>query len=257
MDAIVTAGGIPQPGEPLYEYTQGKSKALLAIAGKPMIQWVLDALSGAKHIDRVVIIGLPPESGLACTKSLAYMPNQGDMVENIRSGVKKVLELNPQAQHVVVVSSDVPGAKPEMVDWVVETALQTDDDFHYNVIRREVMEKRYPGSRRSYLKMKDGEYCGGDINVIRAMTVTADDALWKRIIAARKSAFKQASLVGFDLLLMVLFRRLTVAAAAQEGSRRMRVKARAVICPYAEIGMDVDKPHQFELMQHDLEQQKV
>ena len=29
MDAIVTAGGIPQPGEPLYEYTQGKSKALL------------------------------------------------------------------------------------------------------------------------------------------------------------------------------------------------------------------------------------
>ncbi len=27
MDAIITAGGIPKPEDPLYEYTQGKSKA--------------------------------------------------------------------------------------------------------------------------------------------------------------------------------------------------------------------------------------
>ena len=33
MDAIVTAGGIPHPDEPLYPYTQGGSKATLDIAG--------------------------------------------------------------------------------------------------------------------------------------------------------------------------------------------------------------------------------
>ena len=49
MDAIVTAGGIPQPGEPLYEYTLGASKAMLDVVGKPMIQWVLDALEGATN----------------------------------------------------------------------------------------------------------------------------------------------------------------------------------------------------------------
>ncbi len=59
MDAIVTAGGIPQPGEPLYEYTQGISKAMLDVAGKPMIQWVLKALDEAATIDKVIIIGLP------------------------------------------------------------------------------------------------------------------------------------------------------------------------------------------------------
>ncbi len=47
MDAIVIAGGIPEPGEPLYPYTQGKPKATLEISGKPMAQWVLDALNGA------------------------------------------------------------------------------------------------------------------------------------------------------------------------------------------------------------------
>ena len=44
MDAIVTAGGIPRPEDPLYTYSHGDSKALIDVAGKPMIQWVLDAL---------------------------------------------------------------------------------------------------------------------------------------------------------------------------------------------------------------------
>jgi hypothetical protein len=34
MDAIITAGGIPQPDDPLYEYTQGSHKALLDIASQ-------------------------------------------------------------------------------------------------------------------------------------------------------------------------------------------------------------------------------
>ena len=62
MDAILTAGGIPQPEDPLYTYTNGDSKALLDMAGKPMIQWVLDALSDAKHVDNVIVIGLSPKS---------------------------------------------------------------------------------------------------------------------------------------------------------------------------------------------------
>ena len=57
MDAVVTAGGIPEPEDLLYPYTKGESKALLKIAGKPMVQWVLDAVSQAKTIDRVVVVG--------------------------------------------------------------------------------------------------------------------------------------------------------------------------------------------------------
>ena len=32
MDAIVTAGGIPRPEDPLYKYSHGDSKALIDIA---------------------------------------------------------------------------------------------------------------------------------------------------------------------------------------------------------------------------------
>ena len=43
MDAIILAGGIPLPEDPLYSYSKGDAKALIDVAGKPMIQWVLDA----------------------------------------------------------------------------------------------------------------------------------------------------------------------------------------------------------------------
>ena len=63
MDAIITAGGIPQPGDPLYVYSNGDSKALIDIAGKPMVQWVLDALGNSKKVDNVILIGLTSKSG--------------------------------------------------------------------------------------------------------------------------------------------------------------------------------------------------
>jgi len=32
----------------------------------------------------------------------------------------------------------------------------------------------------------------------------------------------------------------------------LSIKGRAIVCPYAEVGMDVDKPHQLAIMRADL-----
>src|SRR3989304_4755856 len=142
MDAIIAAGGIPQPGDPLYTYSKGDSKALIEIAGKPMVQWVLDALGDAKKVDNVIMIGLSPKSELTCKKPLHYISNQGRMLANIVAGVDKSLELDPKAEYVLIVSSDIPGINAEMVDWLIETCMETRDDIYYGVVPREVMETR-------------------------------------------------------------------------------------------------------------------
>jgi len=256
MDAIVTAGGIPLPEEPLYPYTEGKSKAMLDVAGKPMIQWTLDALSGAKNVERVVIVGLPAKSGVTCKKPLTFIPNQGKMIENIRAGVAKVLELNRKTRHVLAVSSDIPAITSEMVDWAVATAMETDDDIYYNIIPRPVMEKRFPASRRTYTHLKDMEVCGGDMNVARASLISKETDLWERIINARKSPLKQAALIGYGTLFLLLLRKLTLEDVIGRVTKRLGVTGRAIVCPYAEVGMDVDKPHQLELLRKDLKRKQ-
>jgi GTP:adenosylcobinamide-phosphate guanylyltransferase len=225
---------------------------MLEIAGKPMIQWVLDALEGAASIDRVIVVGLEHESGFRSEKICARVEGRGDILPNIRQGVEAAYRITPNIGHVALVSSDIPAILPKHVDWVVNTAMQTDEDVYYNVITKETMEARYPGSNRSFVRLRDAQVCGGDLNVIRASMVKHNEALWDRIIAARKNALKQASLLGFDTLILVLLRRLTLEHAVARVTRRLRLTGRALVCPYAEIGMDVDKPHQFEMMCSDL-----
>jgi GTP:adenosylcobinamide-phosphate guanylyltransferase len=254
MDAIITAGGRPVPEEPLYPVTQGAYKAMLDLLGKPMIQWVLDAVCAAKQVDRIIVIGLGPDCNLTCTKPLTYIPDQGGLIENIKAGVAKVQELNPQTEYVITVSSDIPAITPEMVDWVIQAAMQTRHEAYYNVIKREVMEARYPLSKRSYVKLKGLEVCGGDMNVLAVRMVAHQDEVWQKIVDSRKNALKQASLVGWDLLFLLLIRQVTLERAVDKITRRLGITGRAVLCPYAEVGMDVDKPHQLEMMRADLQQ---
>ncbi len=253
MDAVLTAGGIPGVDDPLYSYTKGGPKALLEVAGKPLIQWVLDGLSAAQHVGQVVVVGLDETHGLACKKPMVFVPNQVDMLQNIRVGTLKAQEINPESEYVLSVSSDIPGITGEMVDWTIDTVLKTDHDMYYNVITRQVMEARYPESNRSFVKLKDAEVCGGDMNVFRISMVTKDEEFWLRLIAARKNIFKQAALVGYGTLILLLLRRLTIETGVARVSKSLGIRGRAVLCPYAEIGMDVDKPHQLEILRADLE----
>jgi len=256
MDAIVLAGGIPQPDEPLYEYTKGDPKALTDIAGKPMIQWVLDALSDAKHVDNVIIVGLSPKNELACKKPVYYLSNQGRMLANVVTGVNKSLELDKKTKYVLVVSADIPALKPEMVDWLVETAMQTKDDLYYGVCTREVMEARYPGSKRTYTKLKGIELCGADINLTHVRMATEHLDMWESLIGTRKSPLKQAGIIGLGTLFQVVTRSITLEDLVEKVCKRIGIKGRAIVWPHAEACMDVDKPHQLELMREDLANQQ-
>jgi len=252
MDAIVTAGGIPLPEDPLYTYTQGNSKALLDIAGKPMIQWVLDAIGEAKSIENVILIGLSPKSGVTCKKPIHFLPNQGRMLANIVAGVEKSQELDPQNEYVMIVSSDIPGIKPEMIDWLVETCMQTHDDLYYGVVPREVMEDRYPNSKRTWTRLKGLEVCGADVNVVHVNMAHEHLDTWEQLIGNRKNPLLQARVIGLDTLFQLLFRQLTIDDIVQRVMARIGVRGRAIIWQHAEPGMDVDKPHQLEIMRADL-----
>jgi GTP:adenosylcobinamide-phosphate guanylyltransferase len=253
MDAIVTAGGVPLPEEPLYAATQGNPKALVDVAGKPMVQWVLDALTDSKSVDNVIIVGLTEKSDLKCGKKMYFVPNQGKMVKNLQAGAEKVLEINKKAEYVLIVSSDIPAINGEMVDWVVKTAMETKLDVYYNVIQREVMEKRFPGSKRTWTRLKDMEVCGGDMNVGRIKLIVSDDTnMWEKITNSRKSPVKQAALIGFDTAFLLLTGKLTLQKAETNIMTRLNITGKAIVCPYAEVGMDVDKPHQLEIMRADL-----
>lgn len=256
MDAIVLAGGIPQPDEPLYAYSNGDSKALIDVAGKPMVQWVLDALGEARQVDNVIVIGLSPKSGVTCKKPVYYISNQGRMLANIVAGVHKALELDKKTKYVLVVSSDIPALQPEMVDWLVDTCMETKDDLYYGVCTREVMEARFPDSKRTYTKLKGIELCGADINITHVRMATEHLDMWETLIGTRKSPLRQAGIIGLGIMFQVLTRTITLENLVEKVCKRIGIKGRAIVWSHAEACMDVDKPHQLELLRADLAKQQ-
>jgi len=247
MDCIISAGGTPKEEDLLYEYTRGRPKALLDMAGKPMVQWVVDALTGAKSVERIILVGLRPEDGITSPKLTDVLPDQGSLVGNMVAGVERALQYNPDAQQVVMATADIPTITPEMVDGLIAQCADPTVDAYYTAVERSLMEARFPNSRRSYVHFTDGDLAGGDIHIGNPRLIYTQRELAEELLKNRKSALKQIRKIGFGLFVKLLLRRLSLQEAEERISKSLNLKGKAALAQYAELGMDVDKPFQLEI----------
>jgi NDP-sugar pyrophosphorylase family protein len=253
MDAILLAGGVPGPGDPLYPYTRGEPKAAIPIGDQPMIQWVVDALEEAAVIEDIVVVGCQDlQDQINSTKILEYQPAAEDIILNFQRGAEVLLAKDPRTRNVAVVSSDIPLITPQGIEWVVHQTKESDHDLYYFVITQERMEEIYPDSGRSYTKLKDMNVCGGDLSVINLDLYKTKKDFWRKVFQARKSSLRQAALIGLDILLLLLLRQLTLQDTVKRVTKRLGISGQGLTCPYPEIGMDIDKPHQLAIARREL-----
>jgi hypothetical protein len=118
------------------------------------------------------------------------------------------------------------------------------------------MEARFPGSKRTYTHLKDMDVCGADMNISHVRNATEHLEMWEQLIGTRKSPLKQAGMIGFGTLFQLLLRRLTLEDAVRRVTSRIGITGRAIVWEHAEPCMDVDKPHQLELLREDLARQQ-
>ncbi len=203
MDAIITAGGVPQPDELLYSITNGMPKCMLEVHGKPMVQWVLDALGDA-GVENVIVMGLPEDTTLSFPNTMKVVSTQGGIVDNIRAGAQALLSINPVHRPLMIISGDLPCVNAEMVNWVAAQAVAQPSDFQYSVVSRPVMESTFPGSRRTYIKLRGLEVCGGDVMVVASKSAIGHLPIIEKLVERRKNAAKQAAILGFGLLFLLV-----------------------------------------------------
>lgn len=253
MYAIVTAGGEIEPDQPLYKLVRGGLKSMISIAGRPMIQWVLGALEQSAAVEHVVVVGLPLETDMECSLPMTLLPDHGGMFANIRAGAAEVLRMDPLASHAFFCTADIPMLRGEIVDWLLCQCEPFDQDVYITLVERSVMEARFPRAVSSYTHLKELQVCGGYLHCFRLQIALEETPLWKRLIDSRKATLRQASLLGYDAMFFLMLRRLSLADAEATICKRLGVLGKAVLCPYPEVAMDVDKPHQLEMTREDLE----
>ncbi|MBN2043527.1 MAG: NTP transferase domain-containing protein [Anaerolineales bacterium] len=255
MNVVVLAGGELKSEDPLFGLVPPgapPSKAYLSLAGKPMLQWVLDALGDSNMISGVIVVGQPENADFKSAKPISYIEDQGGLIENALAGIRYSAEQKPGEKYTLLASGDIPLLTPEMVDWVVENGLQSRADLVYHVITDKVMEERFPGANRTFISLKGIRVCGGDLNLISHRLVEQNNYIWEELAARRKSPIRQAALLGPGILLGLMLRILSLEQGVELVSKRLGLVGKAVESPYAELGMDIDKPGQYELVKNEM-----
>jgi len=253
VDAVIMAGGMLDEADPLSEYVQVSKKSLIKIAGKEMVRYVAEAAAGSSRVGRTFVVGLSPEDGVEFATPVEYVEATGGMLDNIVAGIERVMEVDPGVERVVIITADLPLLTTAMVDYFIDTCLETDHDLHYTVVEKSAIEACFPGSRRSFVPLRSGSFAGGDINMVKVSVLQANLPLVRQAMGFRKNVWQQVRLLGFGTLIKFAFRRLTIADAERVAGRALGCQGRAIITPYPEMGMDVDKPHQLDIVRAILE----
>ncbi len=252
MYAVILAGGKIDPENELFTESKGRPKSMISVGGKPMIQWVIDAAARAKPVERIVIVGLDAISTLSSEKPVTHIPDHGGIFENLAAAVALILEEVPGSEYFLSISADIPLVTPEIIETVIARSHEPGIDVFYNVVEKKVMETAFPGVKRTYMKFRDGRFCGADMHVMGTKAI--QKLIDLGFVQFRKHPFKLMKRVGFDSVLRMLFFPPTLATAGKVVSRRSGIIGYPVACQYPEIAMDIDTLQHLRIVREKLAQ---
>ena len=243
VNAVVLAGRAP--GDALGQQVWASSKALIDINGKPMIHYVVQGLASSAAVDQIIVIGPRRELAPVVAGPRVRVIEDGgkNLIDNICIANRELSQDIP----LLVATSDIPLITGAIIDAYLELCQHADADFYYPIVERSVNEEKYPLVRRTYAALQEGTFTGGNVALVRPEIIerTAPKAL--TFMENRKNVVRLALLLGLPFLFKLVLKRLTIPELEARISRLWDLRAKAIVCPFPEIGIDVDKPSDLQL----------
>ena len=247
--AILLAG--ERPGESGFARSQGvPAKALIPVAGEAMLARVARTLLAAPSIGRILVLTQEPDRLKANAPGwLAHEPRIGWAASGgtIAASIAAVAGSEDAPYPLLVTTADHALLTPEMVETFLLEAAGADVAFA--MVERRTVEAAWPETKRTWLKARGGHYSGANLFALGSPRAEAALDLWAGIERDRKKAWRLLAFLGPSILIGALTRTLTLQAAANRIGRKLGITAKAVVLPFAEAAIDVDKPEDLRLVE--------
>lgn len=248
--AILLAG--ERPGESGFARSQGvAAKALIPVAGEPMLARVARTLLASPSVDHVLVLTQAPDRLKAEAPDwLGNEPRLGWTASGgtIAASIAAVAGREEAPYPLLVTTADHALLTPEIVESFLREAAGADVAFA--MVERRTVEAAWPETKRTWLKARGGHYSGANLFALGSPRAKAALDLWAGIERDRKKAWRLLAFLGPSILVGALTRTLTLQGAANRIGRKLGLNAKAVVLPYAEAAIDVDKPEDLRLVEH-------
>ena len=236
--AIVLAGSRPG-GDPFARQFGTDIKALVAVAGEPMMRRPIRALLASKKVAEVIVLSQAPDR-------IADVVPKGwgvGMRQSAATIAETMLEIcnNPHTHWpLLVTTADHALLDTATVDEFCRGA--TDADLAVGVVERRVLIQRFPNAERTWLKFRGGAYTGANLFALRSPKVAAAIQLWRSVEQDRKKGWRVVALIGPLVLIGALLRLLSLDNVLARLGRKLGLGIEAVRLSDPVAGVDVDKP---------------
>jgi len=237
IDAVVLAGSYNDG--PLKECSPARYEALIRIGPKTMVEYVVEALLNVRQIRRILVVGPEEElSPLLASARVQVTGAPGGIMENVEAGLSRL----PGEKRVLLVTSDIPMLTARSVEDFLGLCKDMSGDFYYPIISKQVVERRFASTRRTYVTLKEGVYTGGNLFLLNPSIFKQCVQKGQMLIEQRKNPLKLCQLIGLSFLIKYLLHALTIRDVQEKVSELLGIRGEVVISQYPELGVDVDKP---------------
>lgn len=259
LTGLVLAGSRGE-GDPLARARAVRHRALLEVAGQPMLLRVLHTLRASPRVGRLVV-SIDDPGAVETLPEVAAWLEAGDLLlhRSLSSPSRSVLDVIDRVapdEPLLVTTADHALLSGPILDAFLDAAQDSRADLVVGLVARSVLEARFPGAPRTYLHFRDDAYSGANLFVFRTPEARRAALFWRRAESLRKRPWRLVSVFGPVSLALFLLRRLDLDAALARASRAIGARVEAARLPFAEAAVDVDKPEDLALVTKLLEERE-
>jgi GTP:adenosylcobinamide-phosphate guanylyltransferase len=236
LTALILAGNRRGKIDPMAAAAGVSHKALLPVDGTPMILHVIRALQACPAVHRIIVSTERTDilSSFVEAHTILIRPSA---TSPSRSVAASLLEFGAP---LLVTTADHALLTPEILQSFLSQAPD-EADAAAGVARSDVIRAVYPNTRRTWLRMRDGDFSGCNLFLLRTLNASRAVDFWQRLEQQRKSPVAMARTIGLAALFRYAFKTLTMRAAVRLLGHRTGTKLAIVELLFADAAVDVDK----------------
>lgn len=236
--AVVLAGS--RPGRDAFAEQFGTDlKALIPVAGEPMVRHPVRALLESDSVGRVLVLSQAPDrigAVLPEDPRLTAKESQGTIAETIEN-----LILSHTAEFpLLVTTADHALLDGQMIAEFITKAEGA--SVAVGVVERQSLLARLPQTKRTWLAFRGGAYSGANLFALGSIKSLAAIEQWRSVEQDRKKGWRVLGALGPALLLGAVLRLRTLDQSIAIVGRKLGLTARAVVLSNPLAAVDVDKP---------------
>jgi len=227
--------------DPLAKSRGASHRALLPVAGVPMLARVLTALRSARHVARIWISIDAPEVLASVPELAAFrdLPVHRSKESPARSVADALDALGDE--RVLVTTADHALLSGARVDRFLEGAAATEADVAVGVVERSAFADADASAARTWIRLRCGSYTGANLFALQHARARSVAEFFARAERHRKKPWRMVAALGPTLAIEYLAGTLDLEGGFKQLSRSVGAKIRPVLIEEAAAAIDVDK----------------